>query len=113
MILKTIIVFILIWITKKIYDLIDAVLEIECIFRSVGSRVSSILSLLEKEKKEKEEERRKEMNREKLKVLSDEEADRIKGKIKKLKQKFDENLQRENVKLAGKGGDKTSPTSKD
>lgn len=110
MILKTIIVFILIWITKKIYDLIDAVLEIECIFRSVGSRVSSILSLLEKEK---EEERRKEMNREKLKVLSDEEADRIKGKIKKLKQKFDENLQRENVKLAGKGGDKTSPTSKD
>lgn len=56
MILKTIIVFILIWITKKIYDLIDAVLEIECIFRSVGSRVSSILSLLEKEK---EEERRK------------------------------------------------------
>lgn len=110
MILKTIIVFILIWITKKIYDLIDAVLEIECIFRSVGSRVSSILSLLEKEK---EEERRKEMNREKLKVLSDEEVDRIKGKIKKLKQKFDENLQRENVKLAGKGGDKTSPTSKD
>lgn len=61
MILKTIIVFILIWITKKIYDLIDAVLEIECIFRSVGSRVSSILSLLEKEKKEKEEERRKEI----------------------------------------------------
>jgi len=58
MILKTIIVFILIWITKKIYDLIDAVLEIECIFRSVGSRVSSILSLLEKEK---EEERRKEI----------------------------------------------------
>ncbi len=58
MILKTIIVFILIWITKKIYDLIDAVLEIECIFRSVGSRVSSILSLL---KKEKEEERRKEI----------------------------------------------------
>lgn len=55
MILKTIIVFILIWITKKIYDLIDAVLEIECIFRSVGSRVSSILSLLKKEKKEKEE----------------------------------------------------------
>lgn len=52
MILKTIIVFILIWITKKIYDLIDAVLEIECIFRSVGSRVSSILSLLEKEKEE-------------------------------------------------------------
>ncbi len=61
MILKTIIVFILIWITKKIYDLIDAVLEIECIFRSVGSRVSSILSLLKKEKKEKEEERRKEI----------------------------------------------------
>lgn len=61
MILETIIVFILIWITKKIYDLIDAVLEIECIFRSVGSRVSSILSLLEKEKKEKEEERRKEI----------------------------------------------------
>ena len=87
MILETIIVFILIWITKKIYDLIDAVLEIECIFRSVGLRVSSILSLLKKEKKEKEEERRKEMNREKLKVLSDEEVDRIKGKIKKLRKK--------------------------
>lgn len=59
MILKTIIVFILIWITKKIYDLIDAVLEIECIFRSVGSRVSSILSLLEKEKEEKVEKEKK------------------------------------------------------
>ena len=73
--------------------------------------MDSIMNSIKKEEKFIETKRNK--WGEKLKVLSDEEVDRIKGKIKKLKQKFDENLQRENVKLAGKGGDKTSPTSKD
>jgi hypothetical protein len=41
----------------------------------------------------------KEMNREKLKVLSDEEADRIKGKIKKFRKEFKKDLERRYKRL--------------
>ena len=53
------------------------------------------------------------MNREKLKVLSDEEAKEMKERVKKFRKEFKKDLERRYKRLFKKGGDKTSPTSKD